>query len=243
VTDKVTTATDPTCIVSSSDKINMDTNPAYTMSSANEVNMSINLAYVVSSANQDKVQLETNPACTVSTAGAARMEDNLAYQTKTTNPGGQGTSNGVDYYVVSSTIYDKVQMDTNPAYTVSTAGVVRMEEDPAYHSKTTNPGGQGTGSGVDYYVVSSTDHDKVQLETNLAYNTVSTAGVVKMEDDPAYQTKTTNHGGQGTGSEVYYYVGSSADHDELQMDANPAYTDYYGVIPDDQSVKMTQNST
>jgi len=47
---------------------------------------------------------------------------------------------------------DVVQMDTNPAYVVSTAGTVKMEDNPAYQTITTNPGGGGgAGSGVIYY--------------------------------------------------------------------------------------------
>ena len=48
--------------------------------------------------------------------------------------------------------FDKEQMDTNPAYSVSTTGTVKMEDNPAYQTMTINPGGGGgAGGGVNYY--------------------------------------------------------------------------------------------
>ena len=44
---------------------------------------------------------------------------------------------------------DKIQMDTNPAYAESTGGIVKMEDNPAYQTMTTNPG--GAGRGIVYY--------------------------------------------------------------------------------------------
>jgi len=57
------------------------------------------------------------------------------------------------YETVRPSLSDKVQMDTNPAYVVSTAGTVKMEDNPAYQTMTANPGGGGggAGSGVSYY--------------------------------------------------------------------------------------------
>jgi len=39
-------------------------------------------------------------------------------------------------------------MDTNPVYAVSTAGTVKMDDNPAYHTMTTN---SRSGFGVYYY--------------------------------------------------------------------------------------------
>jgi len=53
---------------------------------------------------------------------------------------------------VRPSLSDKVQMNTNPAYAVSTAGTVKMQDNPAYQTMTTNPGGGGGAvSGVNYY--------------------------------------------------------------------------------------------
>ncbi|XP_065897957.1 uncharacterized protein [Dysidea avara] len=65
---------------------------------------------------------------------------------------------------------DKVQMDTNPAYTVSTVGTIKMEDNPAYQTMTTNPvgGGGGAGSGVNCYEDINVDR-KVKMTQNPAY--------------------------------------------------------------------------
>ncbi|XP_065912099.1 fibronectin-like isoform X2 [Dysidea avara] len=64
---------------------------------------------------------------------------------------------------------DKVQMDTNPAYTVPTTGTIKMEENPAYQTITINPGGGGgAGGGVNYY-------EDIIIDKN-----------VKMTQNPAY---------------------------------------------------------
>jgi len=62
------------------------------------------------------------------------------------------------------------QMDTNPAYAVSTAGTVKMEDNTAYQTMTTNPGGRGGGavSGVDYYD-DIIDDQNVKMTQNSAY--------------------------------------------------------------------------
>jgi len=39
-------------------------------------------------------------------------------------------------------------MDTNPVYALSTADTVKMDDNPAYHTMTTN---SRAGSGVHYY--------------------------------------------------------------------------------------------
>ena len=62
---------------------------------------------------------------------------------------------------------DKVQMDTNPAYAVSTTGTVKMEDNPAYQTMTTNSGG-GAGYECNYY-------EDVIFDQN-----------VKMTQNPAY---------------------------------------------------------
>ena len=73
------------------------------------------------------------------------------------------------YETIQPPSSDKVQMDTNPAYVVSTAGTVKMEDNPAYQIMTTNPGGGGgAGSGVNYY-------EDVIINQN-----------VKMTQNPAY---------------------------------------------------------
>ena len=65
---------------------------------------------------------------------------------------------------------DKVQMDTNPAYTVSTAGTIKMEDNSAYQTMTTNSGGRGGGavSGVNYYEDIIVDR-KVKMTQNPTY--------------------------------------------------------------------------
>jgi len=70
---------------------------------------------------------------------------------------------------IRPSLSDKVQMDTNPAYAVSTAGTVKMEDNPAYQTMTTNPGGGGgAGSGVNYYE-DITDERNVKMTQNPAY--------------------------------------------------------------------------
>ncbi|XP_065894750.1 mucin-22-like isoform X2 [Dysidea avara] len=65
--------------------------------------------------------------------------------------------------------------------------------------------------------------DEVLMDTNPAY-AVSTAGTVKVEDNPAYQTMTTNPGGGGgAGREIYYYEDIINDRN-VKMTQNPAYT-------------------
>ena len=62
---------------------------------------------------------------------------------------------------------DKVQMDSNPAYAVSTGGAVKMEDNPAYETMTTNSGGVA-GLGIDYY--EDIIHDRnVKMTQNPAY--------------------------------------------------------------------------
>ncbi|XP_065912197.1 uncharacterized protein [Dysidea avara] len=64
---------------------------------------------------------------------------------------------------------DKVQMDTNPAYTVPTTGTIKMEDNPAYQTMTTNPGGGGgAGSGVNCYEDITVDR-KMKMTQNPAY--------------------------------------------------------------------------
>ena len=62
---------------------------------------------------------------------------------------------------------DEVQIDTNPAYAASTAGTVKMEDNPAYQTVPTNPGGE-VGSGCIYY-------EYIIIDSN-----------VKMIQNPAY---------------------------------------------------------
>jgi len=64
---------------------------------------------------------------------------------------------------------DKVQMDTNPAYAVSTAGTIKMEDNPAYKTMTANHGGRGeAGSRVSYYEDIINDQN-VKMTQNPAY--------------------------------------------------------------------------
>ena len=70
---------------------------------------------------------------------------------------------------VQPPLSDEVQMDTNPAYAISTAGTIKMEDNPAYQTMTTNPGGGGgAGSGVNYYEDVIVDR-KVKMTQNPAY--------------------------------------------------------------------------
>jgi len=66
-------------------------------------------------------------------------------------------------------VSDNVQMDTNPAYAVSTTGAVKMENNPAYETVATNPvGGGGAGSEVNYYEDIINDQN-VKMTQNPAY--------------------------------------------------------------------------
>ena len=65
---------------------------------------------------------------------------------------------------------DNVQMNTNPAYAVSTAGTVKMEDNPAYQTMTTNPGGGGGGAGIGgSYYEDIIDDRNVKMTQNPAY--------------------------------------------------------------------------
>jgi len=73
------------------------------------------------------------------------------------------------YETVQPSLSDEVQMDTNPAYALSTAGTIKMEDNPAYQTMTSNPGGGGgAGSGVNYYEDIINDRN-VKITQNPAY--------------------------------------------------------------------------
>ena len=74
---------------------------------------------------------------------------------------------GPTHESVQLPLSDEVQMDTNPAYAVSTAGTVKMEGNPAYQTTTTNPGG-GAGRGLYYYEDIINDRN-VKMTQNPAY--------------------------------------------------------------------------
>jgi len=70
---------------------------------------------------------------------------------------------------VRPSLSDEVQMDTNPAYAVSTAGTIKMEDNPAYQTMTTNPRGGGAVSGVNYYYEDIINDQNVKMTQNPAY--------------------------------------------------------------------------
>ncbi|XP_065912153.1 uncharacterized protein [Dysidea avara] len=74
---------------------------------------------------------------------------------------------GPTHESVQPPLSDEVQMDTNPAYAVSTAGTVKMEGNPAYQTMTTNPGG-GVGRELYYYEDIINDRN-VKMTQNPAY--------------------------------------------------------------------------
>jgi len=119
----------------------------------------------VRSPQSDEFKIDTNPAYAVTSE--IKMDENPAYQTKTTNPGGEITAPPGSYNALRPPQSDKVIMDTNPAYAVTSA--INMEDNPAYQTMTTNPGGGGgAGSGVNYYEDIINDRN-VKMTQNPAY--------------------------------------------------------------------------
>jgi len=64
--------------------------------------------------------------------------------------------------------FDNIQMDTNPAYAVSTGGTVKIEDNPAYETMTANPGRGEDSSGIKYYEDIIRDQN-VKMTQNPAY--------------------------------------------------------------------------
>jgi len=62
-----------------------------------------------------------------------------------------------------------LQMETNPAYAVSIAGTIKMEDNPAYRTMTTNPGGGGGAVSGVYYYDDIIDDRNVKMTQNPAY--------------------------------------------------------------------------
>ena len=124
-----------------------------------------------------------------------------------------------DSEAVRSPQSDEFKIDTNPAYAVTSE--IKMDENPAYQTMTTNPGGEITAPPGSCNTLRPPQSDKVIMVTYPADAVTST---IKMEDNPAYQTMTTNPGGGGggAGSGVNYYEDIINDRN-VKMTQNPAY--------------------
>jgi len=121
----------------------------------------------ISSPQSNEFKMDTNPAYAV--AGTLKMDDNPAYQTMTANPGGEITAPPGQRDTLQPPLSDKVIMDTNPAYAVTST--INMENNPAYKTVITNPGGGeevGAVSGVNYYE-DIIDDRNVKMTQNPAY--------------------------------------------------------------------------